>query len=288
MQQADRRRQSGSRRSRRWVGAAIGSLLAVSMLAVVPAGASARGVGHGLRFKGAHHSKSNTSNLIDNGGEITPASTTYAIYWGSKSAWSSDVFSGMGTFFGGLNGSNYLAIANQYMRGSKATSSYGGDAFDASAPPSHNVTPATLGAEVQKVYGPNLSSSAVYFVYTSNFPKGGNFCAWHSFTTVNGQNIAVAYMPNTGGVAGCDPGDLYGTSGSEDLRSLANVTAHEFMEAITDTWPASGSYAWIDSSGSEIGDKCAWQFSGPVTLGKTKWQLQEEWSNTVTGCVQGS
>lgn len=29
---------------------------------------------------------------------------------------------------------------------------------------------------------------------------------------------------------------------SEDLYSLANVTAHTFMESVTDTWPANGTY----------------------------------------------
>ena len=114
-----------------------------------------------------------------------------------------------------------------------------------------------------------------------------NFCAWHSYYTVGGQNISIAYMPNTSGVAGCDPGNLYGVPGSQGLRSLANVTSHEFMEAVTDALPGSSTYGWIDSSGSEIGDKCAWTFGGAVTLSNgSVWQLQKEWSNAVTGCVQ--
>ena len=44
----------------------------------------------------------------------------------------------------------------------------------------------------------------------------------------------------------------------------------------------------LHRQGSEIGDKCAWLFTGPVTLSNgSVWQLQEEWSNAVTGCVQG-
>ncbi len=45
-----------------------------------------------------------------------------------------------------------------------------------------------------------------------------------------------------------------------ELCSLADVTAHE---SVTDTWPANGTYGWLVHSGS---DKCAWLFSGPVTL----------------------
>lgn len=242
-----------------------------------------------MDLKGAHTGPSgNGGNLVDHGGQITAASDTYAVFWGPKSAWPTDVFNGIGNLFNGFNGSGYLGIAGQYMRGAALSSAYQGNKFDTSNPP-RKVSPSTLGGEIAKVYGSALDANGIYFVYTSNFPSGGGFCAWHSFATVNGHRVAVAYMPNTNGVAGCDGGNQYGTSTfSEGLYSLANVTSHEFMESVTDTWPANGSYGWIDGSGSEIGDKCAWQFSGPVKLSNnTTWQLQEEWSNSISGCAQG-
>jgi hypothetical protein len=92
-------------------------------------------------------------------------------------------------------------------------------------------------------------------------------------------------MPNTTGVGGCDPGNLYNCNTySQGTRCLANVTSHEYMEAITDADIS----AWYDSSGSEIGDKCAWQFSSCVPLSTGSWQLQQEWSNSASGCVQQS
>jgi hypothetical protein len=267
----------------RRLGGSLGLAFAVCVTAaLLPATAAASP--RGLRFKGAPRLKSN-GNLIDHGGLVLPTSKTYAIFWGPANAWASDVESSLGSLFSGFGGSNYLAIAAQYMRGASISSTYAGPQPDPSPPP-RKVSASTLGAEVAKL-GLPIDSSAIYFVYTSNFPNGGGFCAWHSLTTVNGTEIAVAYMPNTTGVSGCDPGNPYNLTGSEGLRSLANVTAHEFMEAVTDPLPASGSYAWIDQSGSEIGDKCAWRFSGPVMLGGTKWQLQEEWSNSDGGCVQG-
>lgn len=254
--------------------------------AALPAGAAAKSpIAGSLRFKGAPHAPSN-GNLIDNGGQITSASKTYAIFWGSTSGWSSDVPTGIAKLLGGFGGSNYLGIAGQYMRNASISSTYQISKFDPSAPP-RKVSPSTLGNEVAHEFG-TPDPNGIYFVYTSNFPKGGGYCAWHSFASVGGHNTAVAYMPNTTNVAGCNPGNSYSLAGSEGLRSLANVTAHEFMEAVTDTWPGTGNYAWIDQSGSEIGDKCAWQFSGPVTLSNgSQWQLQEEWSNSDFGCVQG-
>jgi hypothetical protein len=110
-----------------------------------------------------------------------------------------------------------------------------------------------------------------------------NYCAWHSAGTCNGSIIQVAYMPNTTGIVGCDPGNLYNCNTySQGTRSLANVSSHEFMEAITDP----DLNAWYDSGGAEIGDKCAWQFASCVNLTSGSWQLQKEWSNATSGCVQ--
>jgi hypothetical protein len=186
----------------------------------------------------------------------------------------------MAAFFGGLNGSAYANTASQYMRQHPLSITLSGTKSDPSNPPKR-VNTGTLGAEVARQFA-TVDPLGIYFVFTSNFPSGGNFCAWQGATSVGGTPIAVAYMPNTTNVAGCNPQNLYGLSGSEGLRSLANVTAHEFMEAITDPLIS----AWYDSSGSEIGDKCAWKFAAPVSLGGSSWQLQEEWSNAVSGCVQ--
>src|SRR5262249_4926643 len=132
--------------------------------------------------------------------------------------------------------------------------------------------------------GATPDSNAIYFVFTSNFPGGHvNYCAWHSYGTCNGTTIQVAYMPNVTGLAGCDPGNTYNCNTySQGTRAIANVTSHEFMEAITDP----DLDAWYDQQGAENGDKCAWKFSSCVNLGSAKWQLQQEWSNSAGGCVQ--
>ena len=275
----------------RVIAPAVAALIAAALLPAAAAANDAQAAG--LHFRGAPHSNSTSSNLINRGGPVITSSHTYAIFWGPQSAWSSDTQSGLASLFGGFGGSNYLGIAAQYMPGGSINSAWQVARTDTSAPP-RRVSANTLGTEVQKEF-PSIDSNGIYFVYTSNFPNGGGFCAWHSFATVNGKSVPVAYMPNTNGVAGCDPGNLYGVSGSEQLRSLANVTAHEFMESITDPLPAQATYAWIDQSGLEIGDKCAWQFAGSVTLSNhSVWQLQQEWSNDANGagnigaCAQGS
>jgi hypothetical protein len=259
-----------------------------SMVAVQGASASSSGP-NGMRTRDAHTTSTSGGNLVNHGGPVLETSHTYAIWWGNPAAWNSSAPVALGQLLSGFNGSNYLGIAAQYMPDAKVSSAYEGARPDGSSPPS-KVSPSTLGNEVGRLYGTNIDPLGIYFVYTSNFPKGGNYCAWHSYATVNGIRVAVAYMPNTTGVAGCDPQVPANTTSYNDegINSLANVTAHEFMESITDTQPASGTYAWIDNSGSEIGDKCAWQFSSNVALSSsTVWKLQKEWDNSISGCNQG-
>src|SRR5947208_10875242 len=55
--------------------------------------------------------------LIDHGGTVLPASRTYAIYWGTTGDFPVDLQSGMASLLSGFNGSSYLGIAQQYMRG---------------------------------------------------------------------------------------------------------------------------------------------------------------------------
>ncbi len=72
-----------------------------------------------------------------------------------------------------------------------------------------------------------------------------------------------------------------------DADSTINVTSHEQNEAATD--PLLN--AWYDSSGEEIGDKCAWNFGptksygGDVKLNGHPYEVQKEWDNHVSGCV---
>lgn len=237
-----------------------------------------------LHFKDVRGTAS-PGNLIDHGGPVLSNSNTYAIWWGNPAAFPADAQTGIDSFFQGLNGTSFLNLTSQYMRGASVSTSFHTNWTDTSAPPNHAPNPSAIASEVCKMIlgnGEVPNSTAVYFVYTSNFPHA-NYCAWHSYGKCNGTTIQIAYMPNITGVAGCDPGNLYScNSYSQGTRSLANVTSHEFMEAITDPTLS----AWYDSSGAENGDKCAWKFSSCVTLTNGSWQLQQEWSNSVGGCVQ--
>jgi hypothetical protein len=231
-------------------------------------------------------SRSTNKNLIDHGGPVLPTSNVYAIFWGPVTP---DISDALNSFFAGFGGSSYANILTQYMRGvppAPPATTYMTLGSDLSAPPTHAPSVSTIVNEVCASLGGTAPDPAgVYFVITSNFPKAANYCAWHSYGKCNGQPVAVAYLPNLTGISGCDIGSLGSNPFSNGGQSMANVAAHELSESITDQFIS----AWYDSSGQEIGDKCAWQFGSPVTLSNgIEWQLQEEWSNSITGCAQSN
>ena len=72
-------------------------------------------------------------------------------------------------------------------------------------------------------------------------------------------------------------GELPGT-----LDGVSIVFGHEQGETETDPQPNSG---WLDSSGAENGDKCAWTnlINNPNAGG---YPTQPLWSNATLSCVQ--
>jgi hypothetical protein len=276
-------------RNVRFIVMAIATVAVTTVAGLSAASASPVANPHPKGTKGGGHSV--PAPLVYHGGKLLTSSTTYAIWWGPPSGFPSDASTGIETLLGGFNSSDYLAIANQYLS-QAATSRFGGSLFDSSAPPTHSPTTTTIVSEVASVLADNGLSpdpNAIYLVYTSNFPHL-NFCAWHAAGSIRGTTVQVGYLPNTTGVSGCDPGNLFPTANpySQGTRSLADSTAHEFMESVTDPVPLTG---WADKNAQEIGDKCNFVYdtAAPVTLSNgSEWQIQEEWSNAARGCVSGA
>ena len=263
----------------------VGLSVFAAVMTAVPAGAGTPGP----HLRPQHAAKPTASSpLIDHGGKLLPSSTTYAIWWGS-SGFPSDEQGAIPTLLQGFGGSTYLATADQYMRGGKATSSFAKAFTDPSAPPSHGPSVNTIVNEVAKVLaGNNITPdpNAIYFVYTSNFPKV-RYCAWHAAGSIGSVTVQVGYIPNTTGVSGCaPPGGYTANNGlTQGTQSIADSTAHEFMETVTDPIPTTG---WADKNGQEIADKCVTFYGSLVRLSssRTQWQLQGEWSNAAGGCVE--
>ncbi len=284
-------------RSRSATIGVVGALAAIAIAAIAcaaPEAASIHSLRTGTAARPAQASPTKTTtpgNLIDHGGAVVRTSTISAIFWGPTAnfpsdalpANSQDVSTGLPQELSGFSGSGYLGVANQYMRNSIAATTFGRSYFDGSAPPKNNPSISAIGGEVAKLVGAqNLQPNGIYVVYTSNDGANG-YCAWHDQASVNGVTFQIAYVPNTSGVALCDPGMLPGAPNrTEGTRSMADSTAHELMEAITDPKPGA---SWVDKNGSEIGDKCETATESLVPLTGSTWQLQPEWSNLVSGCA---
>jgi hypothetical protein len=190
----------------------------------------------------------------------------------------------MATLLGGFNGSSYLGIAQQYMRGAPISSAYVGSVSDPSTPPQSAPNTAALGNEVCKLFA-NPDPSTLYVVFTSNAPNI-QYCAWHDKATCNGVTFQVAYIPNQAQLPGCSPytkSNLHCNTYSDGTVTSADSVAHEFMETVTDPHID----AWYDKQKQEVADKCNYVYSACVGLSNgSSWQIQSEWSNAIGGCQQ--
>jgi hypothetical protein len=274
-----------------------------------------------MRVHGARPARPTKSkNLSYHGGVggvgvVTGADTVYLIYWGSQ--WNGNDPSGEASiqqgFFSHVGGSSWNNSVTQYCQGvasgtvtcggsgSHATNPsgvLGGQWFDnASAAPSRP-SQSQLAAEAVKAaahFGNTTAAANTTVQYVINTATGNNasgfgtqYCAWHSSTSSSYGNIAYTNMPYvTDAGASCGAG----FNGLGTTAGITIVGGHEFAETETDIFPNGG---WLDGSGAENGDKCAWITSGQgasasVSLNGASFPVQSLWSNAFNngngGCV---
>jgi hypothetical protein len=154
---------------------------------------------------------------------------------------------------------------------------------DSSAAPSGAPSTSQVLAEVAKATNSNPVPNAYYPVY-SDQPRGNaGYCAWHSAGAINGIQVQFGFFFNLDGDPGCDPQASLGLGHSQGLSALANVSGHELSEMLTDPQLD----AWYDQRSDENSDKCAWTFSGTVTIGVESWKIQGNWSNAAANANSG-
>jgi serine protease len=118
---------------------------------------------------------------------------------------------------------------------------------------------------------------------------GTQYCAWHSSTSSSYGNVAYTNLPYITD-AGASCGANFNGRGSN--AGITIVSGHEMAETITDQFPNGG---WLDGSGAENGDKCAWIATGNpgasanVSFSGGTYPVQSLWSNAANsnagGCV---
>ena len=261
-----------------------------------------------------------TKNLSYQGGVggtgVETAPKVYLVLWGSQ--WSSDP-SGesaiVQNFFNHVGGSSWLNSVTQYCQGVPVgTITCGTQGAHAGNPlgilPSNGVWSDNGSAAPAHPTQTQLANEAInaanhfgntnsttnktvqYVVATAHNNNasgfGTQYCAWHSSTSSAYGNIAytnLPYITDAGASCGANFNGLGPNAG------ITIVEGHEMGETITDQFPNGG---WLDGSGAENGDKCAWISSGQgasasVSMNGANFPVQSLWSNAFNsnggGCV---
>lgn len=268
----------------------------------------------------ASHRRTGSNNLYYHGGVggvgVETAPKVYLVIWGSQ--WNNNDPSGeaatLQSFYSGAGGSSWLNSVTQYCQGvstgtyfcnglgqaaGNQAGIYAGVLIDnASAAPS-SPTQSQIAAEAVRAaasFGNTTSASnatAQYVIATATRNNeqgfGTQWCAYHSATSSAYGNIAytnLPYITDAGASCGANFNGLGPAAG------ITIVGGHEMAETISDQFPNGG---WLDGSGSENGDKCAWVQSGQGASANvmfpngTVFPVQSLWSNAFNsgagGCV---
>jgi hypothetical protein len=273
--------------------------------------AQAHAAGHGRPGGG-------NNNLTYHGGVggigVETAPRVYVVFWGSQ--WNNNDPSGeaaiVRNFLSGVFGSSWLNSVTQYCQdvatgtvfcngaGTAAGNQQGifvNFWFDNGTAAPSRPSQSQLAAEAVSAaanFGNTTSSSnasAQYVIATAHGNNssgfGTQYCAYHSSTSSSAGNIAytnLPYITDAGASCGANFNGLGANAG------ITIVEGHELAETITDQFPNGG---WLDGSGAENGDKCAWISSGQgasanVSLSTGVFPVQSLWSNafnTGGGCV---
>jgi serine protease len=280
------------------------------------------GVEIAMPIRGAsHHPGGGGSNNLSYHGGVggvgveTGQDKVYLVYWGSQ--WTGNDPSGEATvqqnFFNAVGGSSWNNSVTQYCQGvtsgtitcgtsgthaTNPTSVLAGIWYDSAAAAPSKPSQTALAAEATAAaahFGNRTAASNAQVQYVINTAHGNNasgfgssYCAWHSSTSSNYGTIAYTNMPyitDAGSSCGANFNNLGANAG------ITIVGGHEFAETETDIFPNGG---WLDGSGAENGDKCAWISSGQgasanVTLNGSTFPVQSLWSNAFNngagGCV---
>jgi hypothetical protein len=251
-------------------------------------------------------------NLVYHGGPVLHNPAAVLIFWGPD--WLNDPTTEgaqqvVETMFSDFGHTQYENVDSQYNdAGGFISNSLDFPLIftDGSVPPNEGtncpfqaVDDATLQAEVNAVQAsfhfPSNDGSTTYFVFTeSEFvvwdsslgcsanSLGGNYCGYHNWDSSASESYAAMPFPD---LAGCWAG--LAPNGNAFGDALTSIAAHELTESVTDPL---GNAWWESDNGFEIGDKCAWDFSGGPA-GYTDlnnngvFAIQTEYSNASGECV---
>jgi hypothetical protein len=248
-----------------------------------------QGPGGGLKGLMARTRSATSGNLLYNGGPIQHTPKIYIVFWGPKWSSGDGEYTTLTGFFNAMAGGKWINVDTQYTGTNGAvtnpTGQLAGTWIDSSSVPS-KPSSSNVGAEAQKaaLHFGYAGVDANYWVaiQSGNDPSGfkTRWCAWHSSESESEGTVSYTNFPyQSDAGSSCGAGSV-NSPGTYDGVSI--VGGHEEAETQTDPQPNTG---WLDSGGSEIGDKCAWQnlINNSAAGG---YPTQPLWDNAKNGCQQ--
>ncbi|MHB8632838.1 MAG: PKD domain-containing protein [Thermoplasmatota archaeon] len=248
-------------------------------------------------------------NMGYGSGPVQTVPHVYVVYWGfnipavDDPAGEAPYLTG---FLSAMGGSGWTAIMTQYYETGPTYITNPLSPFNSATDVWYDNTVTDLpGVLPDALIASEAARAATHFGYSANAdyiiatPHGRNtaefglpvanvgYCAWHSTVSTTAGIVSftnLPYIPDAQ-LGVCGAGFVNGATGPLDGVSI--VAGHEYAETVTDPQPLSG---WADSSGQEIGDKCAWVTTGAgatqnVAFGASTYPVQGLWSNAASGCV---
>lgn len=230
-----------------------------------------------------------SGNLAWNGGPVQTAQKIYIVFWGSKWTTNDQEYKALTGFISKIGGGGWINTDTQYY-GSNGQitnpSQYlAGTWIDPSSVP-RKPSSSAVGAEAERAvqhfgYG-GVNASYMVAIQSGNDPSGfkTQWCAWHSSESESQGVVSFTDFPYQSDAGySCGSGSV-NSPGTYDGVTI--VGGHEEAETQTDPQPSSG---WVDSSGAENGDKCAWTNleNNPNAGG---YPTQPLWDNKISGCAQ--
>ena len=215
-----------------------------------------------------------TQDLYDYGGAILPKPKVTLIWLGARDdfAGAVDDFHG---FLGGVNGSAWLSVLDQYTRGDKAEVTFAGEIFEPA--PGRAAPLLDPGPRICSVLARHGLSPDPGAIYSLMVAAATTRVAYHAVTLCGAVQvpIIVLSLPSAGAIQdGACGGRL--TPAQKMVRSFS----HELAETITDPYPFT---AWGDIYGQEVADDCA--HATCVAFPAGSYSLTMLLSNAAQGCA---
>jgi hypothetical protein len=235
-------------------------------------------------------------DLMDLGGRVMADSQIYTLWWGDPADFPADAKTSVERALAGLDGSSYLGLTREYMRGAAPAAKLVGSFMDASTSPPREANEImwSVAAEVCSVLArENIvpDRNAIYVVYGGTFPVNSPWTAFHivgscsRIATPFALSFPIAYVP----VPDVTHASAF-PMGVCNRLSLATVwmihaTAHEVLESITDPFVGIEP-AWQTANALEVADNCSGLAkSACVSLGKHTYLLPGLYSNARHACA---